>query len=361
MELPATAPRAHSSSKVAEAAQCDARGDHEQAVNLLAQGARQGDVDAMTHLAQRLLVGYQAPFLPQEGADLIVRAANLGGAAAAAQLAVLAAIGMHLEQSWETALAAIVFSAERGWPRAQGQLRVLSADRELAAQHLGTDKPDPTLWRRLADAIDLNRWHHPAPGLNLCEAPLVRRFPDLVSAQVCQWMIEHARGRLTRALVYDAVTYEETANETRTNTAALFNITNADLVCVLIQVHMCANTGLSFRQLEPLSVLHYDVGEQIVEHFDFIDPQLPDHDQQIARHGDRVLTFLLYLNEDYTGGETEMPQIGLSHKGRLGEGLFFVNVLDNGEPDVRTLHAGRPPLRGEKWIVSQWARSRITF
>jgi prolyl 4-hydroxylase len=347
------------SSKVAEAARCDARGNHERAVALLAEATQLDDVEAMTRLGKRYLVGYHAPFHPEEGTELIIRAANLGGATAAAQLAVLSAIGMHVQQSWETALAAIVFAAELGLPKARGQLRVLSADRELAAQD--TERTDAALWRRLAAAIDLNRWHQPSSGANLYESPLVRHLPGLVSAEVCQWMIEHSRARLTRALVYDAVKAESTANQTRTNSVALFNVTNSDLVSVLIQVSICANTGQSFRQLEPLSVLHYDVGEQIIEHFDFVDPDAPSYDQQVAEYGQRILTFLLYLNEDYTGGETEMPEIGISHKGRLGEGFFFVNVFANDEPDLRTLHAGRPPIRGEKWVISQWVRSRPTF
>ena len=358
---PVVPPGVEVSRKVAEVAECDARGDHERAVRLLADWTQQGDVDAMTELGKRLLVGFQAPFEPRQGTELIIKAANLGGAAAAGQLAVLAAIGMHIEQSWQTALAAIVFSAELGWPKARGQLRVLSADRELAAHDLHAENPDRKLWRRLADTIDLNRWHQPSPGVNLCESPLVRHLPGLVSRDVCQWMIEHARPRLTRALVYDAVEDKSTANQTRTNTVALFNVTNSDLVSVLIQVQICANTGVSFRQLEPLSVLHYDVGEQIIEHFDFVDPDAPTFDQQVAEYGQRKITFLLYLNEDYAGGETELPKIGISHKGQLGGGFYFVNIRGNDEPDLRTLHAGRPPIRGEKWVVSQWVRSRATF
>src|SRR5690349_5895847 len=71
----------------AEVAQCDARGEHERALMLLAEGAQRGNVDAMTYLGKRLLVGYQAPFHPQQGTELIVKAANLGGGAAAAQVA----------------------------------------------------------------------------------------------------------------------------------------------------------------------------------------------------------------------------------------------------------------------------------
>src|SRR5690242_8454639 len=103
------------SPQVTEAAQCDSRGNHARAVALLAEASGRGDVEAMTRLGKRLLVASNAPDRPKEGTDLIKAAAGLGGAEAAAQLAVLAAIGMFVEQSWDAALAALVFSAERGW------------------------------------------------------------------------------------------------------------------------------------------------------------------------------------------------------------------------------------------------------
>src|SRR5690349_23926912 len=98
-----TTPQAMSSSmsaKVAEAAQCDSRGDHERALGLLAAACEQGDVDSMTQLGKRLLTADRAPYVPGRGTELIVKGANLGGAEAAAQLAVMSAIGMHVPQSW---------------------------------------------------------------------------------------------------------------------------------------------------------------------------------------------------------------------------------------------------------------------
>jgi len=345
------------SADVAAAAQWDAQGDHARAVDVLAAASRKGDVEAMASLGKRLLTADRAPYLPDRGTELIVRGANLGGADAAAQLAVMAAIGMHMPQSWQTAMAAIVFSAERGSLAAQGQLRVLADDRELAAS-----AADSQLWRRLAATIDLKRWHAQSPAaVTLNASPLVRRLPQFASAAVCQWLIERSRHRLVRAPVYDALAKKEMVSQERTNTLAQFNITHSDLVSVLTQVHICANTGVTFRQLEPLSVLHYDTGEQSTEHFDFIDPLVPNYADEVARKGERIVTFLLYLNDDYDGGETELVTVGIKHKGEGGDGLFFVNVLEDGRPDRRTLHAGRPPSRGEKWVVSQFIRNRETF
>jgi hypothetical protein len=110
--------------------------------------------------------------------------------------------------------------------------------------------------------------------------------------------------------------------------------------------------------MESPSILHYAVGQQFRDHYDFVDPATPGYEALIAQHGERIVTFLLYLNDDYEGGETAFPSLGLSHKGARGEGMFFTNALPAGGPDRRVLHAGRPPTRGEKWIVSQFIRSR---
>ena len=200
-----------------------------------------------------------------------------------------------------------------------------------------------------------------ATGADLNAEPRIRLFTDLVDDNICAWLIDRAQGRLARALVYDALSKITTENPTRTNTAAVFNLLDTDFVCVLVQLRMAASLGKSIRYFEPITVLHYDEGEQITEHYDFVDPNVPDYDQEIAQKGQRVVTFLIYLNDDYAGGETEFPRSGVSHKGRRREGLYFVNALPGGSADIRTLHAGRAPRNGEKWIVSQFVRDRPLF
>jgi prolyl 4-hydroxylase len=233
----------------------------------------------------------------------------------------------------------------------------------LAGEPLGSDAAvaAASRWRELARRVDLEAWQTSPRGAEVNGAPVIRSFTDFVSDEVCRWLIERARGRLERALVYEAVLKQTMAHPTRTNTAATFNLLDTDFVCVLLQSRMAACLGKSIRYFEPMTVLHYAEGEQITEHFDFVDPNLPDYPQEIAQKGQRVVTFLVYLNDDYGGGETEFPRVGVSHKGQRREGLFFVNALPDGSADVRTLHAGRPPRHGEKWVVSQFVRDRPSF
>ncbi|HWN38973.1 MAG TPA: 2OG-Fe(II) oxygenase [Gammaproteobacteria bacterium] len=342
------------SSDVERAEQCDAAGAHADAVGHLAAGARKHDVEAMTRLGKRLLVGDRSPCLPKDGAGLIAEASARGGAEAAAVLAVLYAVGASRGHGIEAGLKSLIVAAERGWPAAHAQLNVLAARDEPQPPSRSSD------WRALAQAIDLTAWQAPPAATDLSASPLVRSYPKFASPAMCRWFIENARGRLSRALVYEAISREVMAKPTRTNTAAVFNLIATDFVFVLAQLRMAACLGVPLRQFEALTVLHYDEGEEITDHYDFVDPNLPTYAQEIAEQGDRVVTFLVYLNDDYQGGETAFPRLDISHKGRRGEGIFFVNS-DHGRADTRTLHAGRTPVGGEKWIVSQFIRDRAVL
>jgi len=348
------------SSGVERAEQCDAAGAHSDAIAHLAAGARKHDVEAMTRLGKRLLVGDRAPCLPKDGAGLIADASARGGAEAAAILAVLYAVGANRSHDVRAGLETLIVAAERGWPAAQAQLSVLAAVPSSADDPGGAVAADTFAtvdWRAQGQTVDLTAWQGPPAGTDLSSSPLVRSFPTFASTPMCQWFIERARGRLSRALVYDALSREVTARPTRTNTAAVFHLADADFVSVLAQLRMSACLGVPLRQFEAMTVLHYDVGEEITEHYDFIDPNLPNYAQEIARQGDRVVTFLVYLNDDYDAGQTAFPRLDIDHKGSRGEGLFFVNA-HNGRADTRTLHAGRTPAGGEKWIISQFVRDR---
>jgi hypothetical protein len=190
---------------------------------------------------------------------------------------------------------------------------------------------------------------------------MVQAFEGFAGPAVCDWLIARARGRLIRALVYDSVSGQDYVSTTRTNSVANFSLSQVELLDLLLQWRMSVACRQPMRNMEAPAVLHYEVGEEISDHYDFVDPKTPDYAQEIARNGQRVVTFLVYLNDDYEGGETGFPTLGFKHKGRRGEGLFFVNALPDMQPDLRMLHAGRPPLSGEKWIVSQFIRSRPTL
>ncbi len=345
------------SSAVQAAAACDAAGDHDEAVNTLARATQSGDLVAMTALGKRLLVGDRAPYLPREGAGMVLEAAGKGVPEAIAQVAVFQCTGIYQPKSWRHCIDTLTLAARRGWQPAREQLLLLQGcTLQEAAAACAT--ADDAYWQQLGKGLDLQPWLSAAAGDELNAAPLVRRFRDFIPLPVCQLLIRQSAQRLQPALVYDPVNKRNIRYRTRTNSIAQFNLVENDVLHFLLQEKMSAACGIPMIQMEATAILNYKPGEEISNHFDFVDPDLPNYAEEIAGNGQRVITFLIYLNDDYSGGETAFPKLGIEHKGSAGEGLYFVNALPDGAPDLRTLHAGKPPLSGEKWIVSQFIRNR---
>ncbi len=342
------------SSDVARACELDADGRHDEAINQLAIAAQRGDIDATTQLAKRLIVGDRAPRLRPQGVGLLRDAVTAGGAEAADRLAVIAAAGADGPPDWRAALRLLGLAAERGWDPARGQLEVLAS---MLGNEPARAAADHLVGSLLEDA-NLRRLLVPSAGSVLHADPRICTFPGFVSTAVCDWLIERARGRLERARVYDAFKHTDFVDESRTNSAAIFHGMDADLVHLMVQSRIAVACEHPVSHMEASTVLHYAVGEAIDNHYDFVDPSHPNYDEEIRRFGNRVMTFLVYLNAGYEGGETAFPRLDIRHFGQRGEGMFFVNTLDDGHANLQTLHSGCPPTRGEKWVFSQFVRNR---
>jgi prolyl 4-hydroxylase len=312
--------------------------------NLL-QRARGGDARALLHLGRRLLFGAGVTSNPGQGYACIVQAAESGDAEAAAQLAVFAAWGVTRAQDWAAALDMLQQAAQRGWVSAQRQLQLL-------ARSPGTD------WAALRQQVDLRAWTTTPPSRTLSVAPSIRALDGFATRDECAWLIELARGSLRRAQIYrkDAAGYTEA--DSRTNSEADFVLGNADLVLRLVLERVANAAGFAHTHFEVAKLLHYEPGQQFAPHCDFQEPATPALAQEVARRGQRVATVLVYLNDDYEGGETDFPRVSLRHRARQGDALIFSNVKPDGALDYDTLHAGLPPTRGVKWVLSQWIRGR---
>jgi hypothetical protein len=323
----------------------DMAGRHGESYDALAAASRQGDLAAMCELGHRLLVGDRAPRLPRHALAFLTEAARQAEPRALARIAALTAGGAYLKQDWPLALQLLGKAAHAGDPAARGQLQCL--------QPAGAAPAD---WATMAGRVPLEDWLRPAQQDPLHEN--VRRIPALAPPAVCNWLIGRAAGQLRPAEVYDAVSRQTSVHEMRTNTAASFGYANYDVVQFLVQARMALTCRYPMQHCETPSILNYQVGQQITPHFDFIDAQAPDYAAQIREQGQRMITFLLYLNDDYQGGATTFPELGIVHRGTAGEGLYFINAHPDLAPDRRMLHTGSPPTSGEKWVVTQFIVSK---
>ena len=69
------------------------------------------------------------------------------------------------------------------------------------------------------------------------------------------------------------------------------------------------------------------------------------------------IAYQIYLNDNFTEGETEFPKHNFKAKPKIGKAVLFFN-LNNDNTDRRdnSLHGGLPPIVGEKWMCNKWIR-----
>lgn len=267
----------------------------------------------------------------------LAEAAEAGDGAAAARLAVLTGIGLGVAPDWRRALELLGRAADLGFEPARKQVALLAG-------------PD--------GRIDIADWlNAPRPRV-LSEGPAIFAIDGFLAPAVCDWMIARAEALVEPALVYDPDTGSGRRESVRTNTAAQFDLEKMDGVLALVRERIARAAGLPVPGLEWTQVLHYDVGQTFDWHVDWLDPATPGHAADLAARGQRIATFLVFLNDDFEGGETAFEAGGLRHRGRKGDALLWANTLPDGSIDRRTRHAGLPPTKGEKWVLSQWLRGR---
>jgi prolyl 4-hydroxylase len=113
---------------------------------------------------------------------------------------------------------------------------------------------------------------------------------------------------------------------------------------------------------ESLQVVRYKRGQEYTAHHDFVYPS-PRHRLQPTRFA----TLLMYLNDDYTGGQTVFPRAanmhyhdGVAIAPKKGTAVLFYNVLPDGNVDDLSQHSSRPVDQGEKvrWGLNRGQKER---
>jgi hypothetical protein len=352
-------------------------------VRRLTDAASRGHVEACAFLATLHATGFGVPLDWQRAGRWLIAAAQLGNDRALTQLALLvsehetdlrvrllyaasvqgsaiapyflgkSSLALADERARRAGDAWMAIAVTRGNPLATSFAQPLPGVPPLA--------PGPQLpadfWERVATAFD------PARFLAPLSVEVHRTDPHVASARaaltpaLCDYIIGLAAPLLTRAEVNDVVTGSR-VHEMRTNWQARFALTNTDVIGVLAARRVAQLAGEPFENQEDTMILRYRPGEAYEDHFDFVDPRVPAFAHELATRGQRIATVLVYLNDGYTDGYTEFPQLQWRYRGAPGDALIFRSVTARGEPDPRTLHAGRPPQAGEKWILSKWLRDR---
>lgn len=125
----------------------------------------------------------------------------------------------------------------------------------------------------------------------------------------------------------------------------------------MVQHRIDALMGIEPALGETLQGQRYLVGQEFKHHFDYFVASHEYWDDERRRGGQRSWTAMGYLNTTEDGGETQFPRIDLTIPPQAGVLLIWNNMMPDGRPNTRTLHAGMPVRRGVKYVLTRWYRA----
>jgi prolyl 4-hydroxylase len=191
--------------------------------------------------------------------------------------------------------------------------------------------------------------------LFVLKKPQVILLGNVLSDEECDAIVAHCGSRYTRSTVTAEADGASVVHEGRTSEMAFIQRGEAE-VAERIDRRLAAIAHWSPECSEPFQLQKYGKTQEYRPHYDWLDPDSAGHRSHLARGGQRLATFVLYLCDVEQGGGTVFPNLGLEVFPKKGSALWFLNTDSNHQPDPQTLHGGAPVVSGTKIIANKWLR-----
>ncbi|NML40384.1 2OG-Fe(II) oxygenase [Chitinophaga sp. G-6-1-13] len=167
---------------------------------------------------------------------------------------------------------------------------------------------------------------------------------DFLSEEECKYMIDYCE---QHNLFYRSMTgAADGSNEVtghRTSYSAFITTCRQDTVFKDIVERAADLMEVEIARVEDLQCVRYGDGQEYRPHFDSFETGVK-----------RKATLLVYLNDDFEGGETIFPEIGFSVSPKKGMALSFINLDEQHTDLIYSLHGGAPVTAGTKFACNIW-------
>jgi prolyl 4-hydroxylase len=174
---------------------------------------------------------------------------------------------------------------------------------------------------------------------------------DVLTPEDCKYIIDKATPMFTRSSVVGV----NGIDESRTSQTAW--ISKNDPVAQKVFEKALEHTGKTMEECEDLQVVKYEPGTYYREHHDSCCDGSQGCIDFEKDGGQRVATLLVYLNSDFTDGETHFPNLDLKLKADPGSAILFHPLgSEEAKCHPKALHAGLPISSGVKYVCNAWVR-----
>lgn len=176
---------------------------------------------------------------------------------------------------------------------------------------------------------------------------------DILTQEDCKYLIEKAT-----PLFHPSQVVGSSATDKASRTSETAWIDKDDPVARKVIEKAMQLTGKPIENCEKLQVVRYKPGTFYRNHHDACCDDDPGCGEFVKNGGQRVGTLLVYLNNEFTDGETHFPSFNdLKLKAPTGSAIFFRPLSDEcGKCHPNALHAGLPISSGTKYVCNAWVR-----
>ena len=183
----------------------------------------------------------------------------------------------------------------------------------------------------------------------------IYEYPNMITGEECNEIIHLAEPLVKPSPVIGEKGLNTVMNDVRTSHNTFLK--NEHKVVQDIYDKLSNIIGIGKDHFEQLQVVRYQPGQLYKPHWDACYEE-GKCDEFMKRGGNRYATFLLYLNDDFTGGETYFPKRNKKIVPKKGTAALFFNLDENNIDKLEnSMHAGLPPTSGIKWMCNVWVRT----
>ena len=195
----------------------------------------------------------------------------------------------------------------------------------------------------------------PAVTLDSCIG--LQQIDNFLHPIECEWLRMIASPHCRAATIIDPNTGLSKQDPYRLSDTVTLIPPLMDPISGQIEKRVANALQSSVNKFEYFSFVRYRPSQQYKPHFDaFSERQMK---VQEAFGGQRVETAIIYLNQNFEGGNTYFPKLNKSVNPKVGRLVRFSNVDQSGNIIAASLHEGEPVLDGEKAIVTKWRRENL--
>ena len=189
----------------------------------------------------------------------------------------------------------------------------------------------------------------------LCDDPKIFIIDNFITENECDHLMSIGKSYLMNSMVSD--NSGGFISKGRTSKTSWIDL-DKDNITNEISKNISDLVNISIENSEKFQLVYYNINNEYRQHYDSWDHDGCEKTLRCMKYGGpRILTALLYLNNVEEGGTTYFTKLDIDIKPEKGRLLIFENVYKNSiNKHLLSEHAGKPIIKGEKYIVNLWFR-----